>query len=84
MAQKLKLKLNSKESKSSVKDYKNYSLLKNLARNVLFKKRFLARLNHNPKSFILKSGAALKPVQIDDSLLIERLKKILYYMRCQL
>lgn len=72
--------MNSKESKSSVKDYKNYSLLKNLARNVLFKKRFLARLNHNPKSFILKSGAALKPVQIDDSLLIERLKK--FYIIC--
>lgn len=72
--------LNNKESNSSVKDYKNYSLIKNQVRNLLFKKRFLARLNHNPKSFILKRGAAVKPLQTDDKLLIERLKK--FYTIC--
>ena len=60
----------------SKKNFKNYSRIKNQIRNLLFKKRFLARFNHNPKSFTLKSGqVAPKPFLTHDDLIIERLKK---------
>ena len=70
-----------KKQKKSLKDYKSLSPLKNYLRNLLFKKRFLTRLNHNPKSF--KFRPALSPhlsARQDDKLLIERLKR--FYRIC--
>jgi len=79
---KLKMSKNSLlKKRSSIKNFKNYSRIKNQLRNLLFKKRFLVRLNHNPKSFTLKSGlVASKPFQTQDDLIIERLKK--FYILC--
>ncbi len=73
--------MNIKESKRSVQDYRNFSRLKNQVRNLLFKQRFLSRLNHNSKSFTLNPGiVTMRANQTDDQLLIERLKK--FYILC--
>lgn len=63
-------------SKKIAKDYKNYSKLKNYVKKLLFKKRFLLRLNHNPISFNFKTATVPAPSSSpDDKHLIERLKK---------
>ena len=68
-------------SKKSIKDYKNFSKLKNYARNLLFKRRFLLRLNHNPKAFIFKTATVTEQLlRSDDIQLVERLKK--FYKAC--
>jgi hypothetical protein len=55
--------------------------LKNRVRNVFFKKRFLTRLRHNPQSFKINSGLVTQPNhQLDDNLLIDRLKD--FYLIC--
>lgn len=71
----IKKKVLSGKSENSVKDYRGFSNLKNVLRNLLFKKRFLLRLNHNPKSFEFRSNhASAKTAQFDDKVLVERLK----------
>ena len=68
-------------SKKSIKDYKNFSKLKNYARNLLFKRRFLLRLNHNPKAFIFKTATVTEQLlRSDDIQLVERLKN--FYKAC--
>ena len=60
---------------------KIYLRLKTHLKNILFKKRFLARFSHNIKSFRLKSTIAPVPSsQFDDNLLVERLKT--FYLKC--
>ncbi len=69
------------KSGNSVKEYRGFSGVKNLLRNVLFKKRFLLRLNHNPKSFEFKSNHVPSQTSpFEDKELIERLKN--FYLIC--
>lgn len=69
------------KTRNFLKEYKIYLQLENHLKNSLFKKRFLARFNHNPKSFRLKPGLVALPAgKIDDALLIERLKA--FYLIC--
>lgn len=66
-----------------MKDSKNYEQLKNLFKKFFLKKRFLSRLNHNSRSFILNRGRyVVKNIEADDTLLIERLKK--FYILCDI
>ncbi len=78
---KMRKKSSLEKSGNPVKDYGGFSRLKNLLRNLLFKKRFLLRLNHNPKSFEFRSKhAPWQPVPFEDKVLIERLKD--FYIVC--
>lgn len=62
-------------------DNKIYLRLSTYLRNILFKKRFLARFNHNIQSFKLKRALAPLPSsQFDDTTLVERLKT--FYLIC--
>ncbi len=55
--------------------------IKNYLKTFVFKKRFLARFNHDIKSFTIKRGMTThRSIDIDDSLLIERLK--CFYLTC--
>ncbi|HSN61071.1 MAG TPA: hypothetical protein VLR49_09055, partial [Ferruginibacter sp.] len=70
-----------KKKEDLIRKNKFYLLLKNNLRTTLFKKRFLARFNHNLKSFYLQKGLTSQPSsQFDDELLIERLKA--HYLIC--
>lgn len=73
--------MNTKKNKKQTYDYKNYSLLKNYARNFLFRRRFRSRLNHNSKSLVFTAGKVTTGVRYaNDQKLIERLKK--FYIIC--
>ncbi len=60
-----------KKDRSLLKETEILYGLKNWIRNFLFRKRFLNRLRHNPKSFKLNSGAVPeRDVEINDILLL--------------
>lgn len=64
-----------------MKNLDNYSVIKNKVRNLVLKKRFFARLNHNPKSFNFQRGRVeIAEPPINDDQLNKRLTK--FYSLC--